>query len=268
MKEMEKQNFENYRQLNILSGYEHMPWALRLLLELSTSDRTKSPNLNLRVIHYKKTVVLRFFVLQMIYHIRNAKYSSPFTMNISDIFDNRHDDLAYSFRLFNRLGVTQALSTVRTRQKVSAEDRDLQNKIDEMSSAAWVYLYDNFNKTHSTYSVVLGDTQTHTVELINRCALALPKHKPCPDERCTKNCVDSCLWNNDRNPESVIFNEIDVNENEQSALDKFERERILVSLRETIAVFTYLKRFYGMETMKQETLLTFPSKFLFGKETI
>ena len=140
MKEMEKQDFENYRELNILSEYEYLPWALRLLLELSTSDKTKSPNLNLRAIHDKKKVVLRFFVLQMMYHIRNAKYSSPFTMNISDIFYNRHDDLAYSFKLLNRLGVTQALSTVRAWQKVSEEDRDLQNKIDEMSPATWVYL--------------------------------------------------------------------------------------------------------------------------------
>ena len=58
MKEMEKQNFENYRELNILSEYENLPWALRLLLELSTSDKTKSPNLNLRAIHDKKKVVL------------------------------------------------------------------------------------------------------------------------------------------------------------------------------------------------------------------
>ena len=223
MKEMEKQNFENYRGLNILSEYEYLPWALRLLLELSTGDKTKSPNLNLRAIHDKKKVVLRFFLLQMMYHIRNAKYCSPFTMNISDIFYNRHDDLAHSFKLFNRLGVTQVLSTVRTRYKVSAEDRDLQNEIDEMSPATWVYLYDNFNKTNSTYSVVFGDTQTHIVELINRCALALPKPKPCPDGRCTKNCVDSCLWNKDRNLESVTFNEIDITENEQTALDKFER---------------------------------------------
>ena len=139
------------------------------------------------------------------YHIRSAKYSSPVTMNISDTFYNRHDDLAYSFKLFNRLGVTQALSTVRARQKVSAEDRDLQKEIDEMSPATWVYLYDNFNKTHSTYSVVFGHTQAHTVELINRCALTLPEPKPYPDERCTKSCVDSCLWNKDRNPESVAF---------------------------------------------------------------
>ena len=48
-----------------------------------------------------------------------------------------HDDLAYSFRLFNRLGVTQALSTVREKQKVSVKGRDLQKKIDDMSPATW-----------------------------------------------------------------------------------------------------------------------------------
>ena len=103
--------------------------------------------------------------------------------------------------------------------------------------------------------MVFGDTQTHTVELINRCVLALPKPKPCPDERCTKNCVDSCLWNKERNPKSVTFNEIDVNENEQTALDKFERERILVSLRETIAVFTYLEKLQTVTTADLEEVL-------------
>ena len=177
----------------------------------------------------------------MMYHIRNAKYSSPFTMNISYIFYNRHDDLAYSFKLFNRLGVTQTLSTVRAKQKISAEDRDLQNKIDEMSPATWVYLYDNFNKTYSTYSVVFGDTQTHTVELINRCALALPKPKPCPDERCTKSCVDSCLWNKDRNSELVAFIEIDVNENEQTALETFERAHFSILTRNHCSFYIFEK---------------------------
>ena len=54
MKEMENQIFENYWELNILSENEHLPWALRLLLELSTSDTTKFPNINLPTIHDKK----------------------------------------------------------------------------------------------------------------------------------------------------------------------------------------------------------------------
>ena len=47
-----------FPELNILSEHEPLPWALRLLLELSTSDKTKSPNLNLRAIRDKKKVVL------------------------------------------------------------------------------------------------------------------------------------------------------------------------------------------------------------------
>ena len=109
MEEMEKKNFENYLELNIFSEYEHLPWGLRLLLKLSTSDKMKSPNINLRAIHDKKKVVLRFFRLQMMCHIGNAKYSSLFTMKIGDIFYNRHDDLAYSFKLFNQFGVIEAL---------------------------------------------------------------------------------------------------------------------------------------------------------------
>ena len=103
--------------------------------------------------------------------------------------------------------------------------------------------------------MVFGDTQTHTVELINRCALALPELKLCSDERRTKICVDCCMWNKDRNSESVAFNEIDVNENEQAALDKFERERILVLLRETIAVFTCLKKLQTRTSADLEEVL-------------
>ena len=75
---MEKQNFENYRELNILSEYQNLPWALTLLLELSTNEKAKSTNINLRTTHDKKKVVLQFFVLQMMSHIRNAKYRSTF----------------------------------------------------------------------------------------------------------------------------------------------------------------------------------------------
>ena len=59
----------------------------------------------------------------------------------------------------------------------------------------------------------------------------------------------------DRNPESVAFDEIDVNENEQAALDKFEREHILVSLRETIAVFTCLKKLQTLTSADLEEVL-------------
>ena len=75
---MEKQNFENYRELNILSEYQNLPWALTLLLELSTNEKAKFTNINLRATHDKKKVVLQFFVLQMMSHIRNAKYRSTF----------------------------------------------------------------------------------------------------------------------------------------------------------------------------------------------
>ena len=69
IKEIGKRNFENYRELNILSEYEHFPWTLRLLLELPTSYKTKLSKFNLRAVHCKKKVILRFFVVQAMYHI-------------------------------------------------------------------------------------------------------------------------------------------------------------------------------------------------------
>ena len=83
----------------------------------------------------QKKFILQFFVVQAMCHIRNGKYSSSFKMNIRDIFHYRHNDLAHSPKLFLCLGVTQALSTVITRQNVSAKDRDFQNEIEEMCPA-------------------------------------------------------------------------------------------------------------------------------------
>ena len=51
------------------------------------------------------------------------------------------------------------------------------------------------------------------------------------------------------------FNKIDVNENEETALDKFEGERILVSLRETIAAFTCLKKLQTLISADLEKVL-------------
>ena len=93
----------------------------------------------------------------------NAPYQK--TWWISEIFfNNRYDDSVYSLHFFKWLGVGQTF-----KNKVESVSRGLglSNKSDEVSPAAWVCMYDNLTKAHSTYSVVFGGTQTHTVELIS-----------------------------------------------------------------------------------------------------
>ena len=59
------------------------------------------------------------------YHIRNASYASPLTMNLSDLFYIRHSDIDYSFNMMSHLGVTQSLKTVRNWQIETAKTRDV-----------------------------------------------------------------------------------------------------------------------------------------------
>ena len=60
IKEIGKQDFENYRQLNIFSEYKHLPWALRLLLELPTSYKTKLSKFNLWGVSCKRNSFFNF----------------------------------------------------------------------------------------------------------------------------------------------------------------------------------------------------------------
>ena len=55
------------------------------------------------------------------------------------------------------------------------------------------------------------------------------------------------MWTTDRNAGSLTFHGNNVKENEKTALEKFEIEHILISVMETIAVFTYLKT---LQTLK------------------
>ena len=104
-----------------------------------------------------KKVVLQFFVLQAMHHIRKHDEYQRY-------FLTTYDDSVYSLHFFKWLGVGQTF-----KNKVESVSRGLglSNKSEEVSPAACVCMYDNLTKAHSTYSVVFGGTQTHTVELIS-----------------------------------------------------------------------------------------------------
>ena len=119
-----RENFD-YRNLNISLEYNmYTSWAVKLLMELSTVDKTHSPKRETQILHDLKKTRQRFFCLHLLYHIRNASFASPLTMNISDIFYVRHSDIDYSFNMMSHLGVTQSLSTVWKRQNKIAECRN------------------------------------------------------------------------------------------------------------------------------------------------
>ena len=112
----------------------------------------------------------------------------------------------------SHLGVTQSLKTVRNRQIETAKTRDVEEEIISFTPCTWTYLWDNFNKTHGLNSVVYGDQHKTTVEVINRAALALPPPKPCPNEMCSAQCIDSCYWQREKPPNKIDINEIYLNQ--------------------------------------------------------
>ena len=87
-------------------------------------------------------------------------------MNISDIFYVRHSDIDYSFNMMSHLGVTQSLSTVRKRQNKIAECRNVMSEVKSFTPCTWTFLWDNFNKTHGSHSLIYGDSNTHSIEVL------------------------------------------------------------------------------------------------------
>ena len=209
IEKLSSRNNLDYKELDIKSEYRlNTSWAAKLFIEVSTTDKTQSPKRETKITHDLKKTRQRFFCLHLMYHIRNASYASPLTMNLSDLFYIRHSDIDYSFNMMSHLGVTQSLKTVRNRQIETAKTRDVEEEIISFTPCTWTYLWDNFNKTHGSNSVVYGDQHTTTVEVINRAALALPPPKPCPNEMCSAQCIDSCYWQKEKPPNKIDFNEI------------------------------------------------------------
>ena len=161
-----RENFD-YRNLDISEEYKlHTSWALKLLLELTTADKTQSPTRQTKISHDLKKTRQRFFCLHLLYHIRNASFAGPLATNISDIFYVRHSDIEYSFNLMSHLGVTQSLSTVRKRQNEIAETRDIYKEVMSFGPSTWALLWDNFNKTHGTQSVIWIGVRFYAIEKI------------------------------------------------------------------------------------------------------
>ena len=255
-----RENFD-YRNLNISLEYNmYTSWAVKLLMELSTADKTHSPKRETQVSHDLKKTRQRFFCLHLLYHIRNASFASPLAMNISDIFYVRHSDIGYSFNMMSHLGVTQSLSTVRKRQNKIAECRNVMAEVKSFAPCTWTFLWDNFNKTHGSHSVIYGDSNTHSVEVINRAAFALPPPKNCPNKACQSQCENSCHWGKERMPNEINFDEIYLNKHETNVKTKFTEIRSKFFLRETLSVFALLSKLSDEHNTRESILAqTLPS---------
>ena len=244
--EIEKLGSRNnldYRELDINSEYRfNTSWAAKLFIEVSITDKTQSPKRETKITHNLKKTCQRFFCLHLMYHIRNASCASLLAMNLSDLFYIRHSDVEYSFNMMSHLGVTQSLTTVRNRQIETAKARDVEEEMISFAPCTWTYLWDNFNKTHGSNSVVYDDQHTSTVEVINRAALALPPAKPSPSERCRAQCIDSCYWQKEKPPNKIDFNEIYLNQQETTAKNDFIETRSKYFLNETSKIFTQLTK--------------------------
>ena len=146
-------------------------WTVKISVELSTKDKTHFPKRETQISRDLKKTRQWLFCFHSLYHIQNASFASQLTLNISDIFYVRYSDIDYSFNMTSHLGVTQSLSTVRKRQNKIADCRNVMAEVKSFASCTWTFLWNNFNKTHGSYSVIYGDSNAHSVEVINRAAL-------------------------------------------------------------------------------------------------
>ena len=181
-------------------------------------------------------------------------------MNISDIFYVRYSNIDYSFNMMSHLGVTQSLSTVRKRQNKIAECGNVMAEMKSFSPCTWTFFWDNFNKTHGSHSVIYGDSNTHSVKVINLGALALPSPESCPNKTCQNQCENSCYWEKERKPNETNFDEIYSNNHETNVKIKFTECRSRFFLTETSNVFALLSKLSDEHNTRESILAqTLPS---------
>ena len=88
------------------------------------------------------------------------------------------------------------------------------SKVKSFAPCTWTFFWDNFNKTQGSHSFIYGDSNTHSIEVLSRAALALPPPKSCPNKTCQNQCENSCYWEKERISNEINFDEIDLNNHE------------------------------------------------------
>ena len=88
------------------------------------------------------------------------------------------------------------------------------SKVKSFAPCTWTFFGDNFNKTQGSHSFIYGDSNTHSIEVISRAALALLPPKSCPNKTCQNQCENSCYWEKERISNEINFDKIDLNNHE------------------------------------------------------
>ena len=123
-----------------------------------------------------------------------------------------------------------------------------------MHHALGLFFWDNFNKTHGSHSVIYGDSNTHSIEAINRAALALPPPKSCSNKTCQKQCENSRYWEKERIPNEINFDEIYLSNHETNVKSKFTECRSRFFSRETSNVFALLNKLSDEHNTRESIL--------------
>ena len=100
------------------------------------------------------------------------------------------------------------------KKKKNGECRNVMSKVKSFAPCTWTFFWDNFNKTQGSHSFIYGDSNTHSIEVLSRAALALPPPKSCPNKTCQNQCENSCYWEKERISNEINFDEIDLNNHE------------------------------------------------------
>ena len=78
IEKLSSRNNLDYKELDIKSEYRlNTSWAAKLFIEVSTTDKTQFLKRETKITHDLKKTRQRFFCLHLMYHIRNASYTSP-----------------------------------------------------------------------------------------------------------------------------------------------------------------------------------------------
>ena len=174
------------------------------------------------------------------YSIRNACFSSPPKMTLSDIFYVNHYDVYYFFNMIRCLGVTQSLPTVRKRQTKAAHSRNVEEEIKTLRNASWTYMWDKLNKTHWPNSVVSGNYHTNSIKVMNRAVLTLPSRKSYPHKACKHECKTAWLLEKEKPTKDINCNGIYLNKKEIQAKSNFAKRQSVFFLQETSKIFKQL----------------------------
>ena len=128
------------------------------------------------------------------------------------------------------------------------------SKVKSFAPCTWTFLWDNFNKTQGSHSFIYGDSNTHSIEVLSRAALALLPPKSCPNKTCQNQCENSCYWEKERISNEINFDEIDLNNHETILKKKFTVCQSRFFLRETSNVLALLSKISDENNARESIL--------------